>query len=230
MGSLLLPPGPGAHKVLLCPPSICFPAPCKFWRLYGGVNGDLLQEGLGHTHTQSPCPCVRPLPTRTSTGDTQTQFCLSLCGVPGSWCARGWFEPSEHLWQERGLILNANSPLLLSCWGFSFALGRGESPQSHSSAMKPLHQDGPQTWQIQCIQKTKQFFPPKTCLSSCGPNQLKLKPFVLSLPALYPSVPTFHQSLPHNSVFLSLIFHFHISNLGPCYLTIGLKNFSRLSP
>ena len=42
-----------------------------------------------------------PLPTlltRTSTGDTQTQFCLSLCGVSGSWCAQGLFEPSEHLW------------------------------------------------------------------------------------------------------------------------------------
>ena len=23
-----------------------------------------------------------------------------LCGVPGSWCAQGLFEPSEHLWQE----------------------------------------------------------------------------------------------------------------------------------
>ena len=28
----------------------------------------------------------------------------------------------EHLWQELGLILNMNSPLLPSCWGFSFAL------------------------------------------------------------------------------------------------------------
>ena len=31
----------------------------KFWKLYGGVNGDLLQEGLCLTqvyHTQSPCP------------------------------------------------------------------------------------------------------------------------------------------------------------------------------
>ena len=33
-----------------------------------------------------------------------------------------------------GLILNMTSPLLLSCWGFSFALVRGVSPQSHSSA------------------------------------------------------------------------------------------------
>ena len=33
---------------------------CKFWQLYGGVNGKLLQEGLCHTQvccTQSPCPC-----------------------------------------------------------------------------------------------------------------------------------------------------------------------------
>ena len=30
------------------------------------------------------------LPTRTSTGD-QTHFCLSLCGLPGSWCVQGLF-------------------------------------------------------------------------------------------------------------------------------------------
>ena len=64
----------------------------------------------------------------------QTQFCLSLCGVPGSWCTQGLSEPSEHLWQEWGLILNANLPLLPSCWGFSFALGHAVSPHSHSSA------------------------------------------------------------------------------------------------
>ena len=66
------------------------------------------------------------IPTRTAsvpvaehsrpTGDAQTQFCLSLCGVPGSWCAQSLFEPSEHLWREWGLILNVNSPLLPSCW------------------------------------------------------------------------------------------------------------------
>ena len=45
----------------------------KFWRLYGGVNSYLLQEGLCHTqacYTQSPCPCSRPLLAHTSTGDT----------------------------------------------------------------------------------------------------------------------------------------------------------------
>ena len=78
------------------------PVLCNFWQLYGGVNGDLVQEGLYHTQvycTQSLCPCGRPLLTCTSTGDTQTQFCLSFCGVSGSWCAQGLFEPSEHLWQ-----------------------------------------------------------------------------------------------------------------------------------
>ena len=58
------------------------PVLCKFWQLYGGVNGDLLQEGLFHTQvycTQSPCSWSSPLLTLTSAGDTQTQFCLSLC-------------------------------------------------------------------------------------------------------------------------------------------------------
>ena len=41
------------------------------------------------------------------------------------------------LWREWGLILNAKSPLLPSCWGFSFALGHGVSPHSCSSATQP---------------------------------------------------------------------------------------------
>ena len=89
------------------------PVLCKFWRLYGGVNGDLLQEGLCYTQvfcTQSPCPCSSLLLTRTSTRDTQTQFCLSLCGVSGSWCAQGMFKPSEHLLWLWVLIPNAILP------------------------------------------------------------------------------------------------------------------------
>ena len=105
------------HKVLFVPSKSLSPVLCKFWWLYGGVNGDLLQEGLCHTQvccTQSPRPCGSPLLTRTSAGDAQTQFCLSLCGVSGSWSAQGLFEPSEHLWQLWILILNAILPLLLS--------------------------------------------------------------------------------------------------------------------
>ena len=72
-----------------CPTRVYFPVLCKFWQLYGGVNGNFLQEGLYQTQvccTQSSCSCGSPLLTRTSTGDTQTQFCLSPCGVSGSWC------------------------------------------------------------------------------------------------------------------------------------------------
>ena len=74
--------------------------------------------------TQSPCPCGRPPLTRTSTADAQTQFYLSLCGVPGSWYTQGLFQPSECLWREWSLILNATLPLLPSYWGFS-DLGSG---------------------------------------------------------------------------------------------------------
>ena len=95
--------GPGAHKVLSVPSdSLCSPVLHKFWQFYGPGNGDLLQEGLCHAQvycTQSPCPCSSPLLTDTSTVDIQTQFCLSLCGISGSWCAQGIFEPSECLWQ-----------------------------------------------------------------------------------------------------------------------------------
>ena len=48
-------------------------------------------------------------------------------GVSGSWGPQGMFEPSERLWRGRRLILNTMSPLLPSCWGFSFALGCGVS-------------------------------------------------------------------------------------------------------
>ena len=95
-----------------------------------GLSGDLLQEGLCHTQvccTQSPCPCGRPLLTSTSTGDTQAQFWLSLCEVSGFWGTQGLFEPSEHLWWVWSLNLNMILPLLLSSWGFSFALGHGVS-------------------------------------------------------------------------------------------------------
>ena len=85
--------GPGAHKVLFVPSESLFPQSCKFWKLYGGVNGNLLQEGLCYTQvccTQSPYPCSSPLLTCASTGDTQTQFSPSLCGISGSWCAQGF--------------------------------------------------------------------------------------------------------------------------------------------
>ena len=120
----------------LCPPRVYFPVLCKFWWLCGGVNGELLKEGLCHTQvccTQSLCPRGSPLLTRTSTADTQTQLRLCLCGFLGPSAHKVCLNP-EHLWQELGLILNMNSPLLPSCWGFSFALECGLSPHSCSRA------------------------------------------------------------------------------------------------
>ena len=49
----------------------------------------------------------------------------SLCGLEALVHAR--FVPSERLWWIFGLILNIISPLLLSCWGFSFTHGCGVS-------------------------------------------------------------------------------------------------------
>ena len=100
VGSLLFSPGSTQGFVCALQESVS-PVLCKFWQLCGGVNGDLLQEGLCHSPvycTQSPCPCSSPLLTHTSLGDTQTQFWLSLCGVSGCWCTQGLFEPSECLW------------------------------------------------------------------------------------------------------------------------------------
>ena len=76
VGSLLLSPGSWCIRFCLCPPRVYFPVLCKFWQLYGEVNGDLLQDGLCHSQvccTQSPCPCGRPPPTHPSPGDAQTQ-------------------------------------------------------------------------------------------------------------------------------------------------------------
>ena len=86
VGSLLLSPGSWCTRFCFCPPKVCFPVLCKFWQLYGRVNGDLLKEGLCHTQVcfiQRHCPWGSPLLTCTSTGDTQIQFCLGLCGVSG---------------------------------------------------------------------------------------------------------------------------------------------------
>ena len=72
-----------------------FSADCgsSAWQLYGEINGNLLQRAYATCCitqvwcTQSPCPCSRPLLT---SGNTQTQFCLSFCGVSGSWCPQGF--------------------------------------------------------------------------------------------------------------------------------------------
>ena len=130
VGSLLLSPGSWCTRGVVCAlQESVSPVLCKFWWLCGVVNGDLLQDGLCHTQvccTQSPCPCGRPQLTYTTTGDTQTfKGRTGSVSVGSSGVHKVLFELSECLCQVWDLILNSISPLLPSCWGFSFALGCG---------------------------------------------------------------------------------------------------------
>ena len=108
--SPLLSPGSWLTQGFVCAlQESVSPFLCKFWQLYGGVKGALLQEGFCRTQgccTQSPCPCGRPLLTRTSDRDIQTlkgRFGSVSVGPPGA--HKVLFEPSKHLWQVWGLIL-----------------------------------------------------------------------------------------------------------------------------
>ena len=78
-------------RFCLCPPRVCFPVLCKFWQLYGRVNGDLLQKvPCTHCCTQGPQLCSRPPLTHASAGGSWTLTGESgsvSCGVaaPFSW-------------------------------------------------------------------------------------------------------------------------------------------------
>ena len=86
VGSLLLSPGSWCTQGSVCAlQESVSPVLCKFWQLYGGVNGDLLQEGLCHTQvccTQNLCPCSSPVLTPyLLRGHSDTVLSQSLCGL-----------------------------------------------------------------------------------------------------------------------------------------------------
>ena len=105
-----------------CPPRACFPRPV--------LSSGSSMVGLMVTFSKrayvirrSAAPSA-PTPAAGTLQETlKTQFWPSLCGIYVSCCSQSLFEPSEHLWWIRSLILNTISPLLSSFWGFSFALG-----------------------------------------------------------------------------------------------------------
>ena len=141
VGSLLLSLGSWCAQGSVCSLSeSVFPVLCKFWRLYCGLMVTFSKRAYAisrSTVPRAPAPTVVycwPIPPQ----ETPKQFCLSLCGVSGSWCTQGMFKSSEWLWQVWDLILKASSPFLLSCWGSSFALGCGISPQSRSSVEQQM--------------------------------------------------------------------------------------------
>ena len=127
VGSLLLSPG---SLFCLCPPRVYFPVLCKFWWLYGGVNGDLLQEGLSHTQVccpRAPAPAAVhcwPIPPHEtlkhgsgsisvgSLGPGAHKVCLSPLSVSGGYGV--WF---KHDFAPPTILLG-----LLLCpwtWGIS---------------------------------------------------------------------------------------------------------------
>ena len=94
------------------------------WQLHGEVNGDLLQEGLGHRLCDPGLLHPEPMPMqhglRVSSGDTQILKGRSGSVSVGS-LVPGVHKPSEGPWRVWSLILNVISPLLPSFWGFFFA-------------------------------------------------------------------------------------------------------------
>ena len=61
-------------RFCLCSLRVCFPALCQCWQLHGGVNGDLLQEGLCHTKSAAP---TAPIPVAVNFWLTPPQEMLS---------------------------------------------------------------------------------------------------------------------------------------------------------
>ena len=107
------------------------------WWLYGGVNGDLLQEDLCHTLCDPGL--LQPVSLslwqttadRASTGDTQIfkgRSGLVSVRPLGPGAHKVLFEPSKRLWQVWGLILKASSSPSYPLVGvFPFALRCGVS-------------------------------------------------------------------------------------------------------
>ena len=84
-GSLLLAPGSWFAQGSVCPPqesvsSVLY----QFWRLCGGVNSDLLREGL--CHTQVCCTCLNQCPLKT--GQVQIRVQLRPCPTPAGLSSR----------------------------------------------------------------------------------------------------------------------------------------------
>ena len=99
MGSLLLSPGSWCAQGSICAlqESVSLVL-CKFWWL----SGELMVTSSKRAYDIPRSTAPRAPAPQQSTADPyllrrhQTQFCVSLCGVSGSWCAQGLFEPSEH--------------------------------------------------------------------------------------------------------------------------------------
>ena len=94
VGSLLLSPGSWCTGICLCPPRVYFPVCVSSGSSMVGLMATFFKRAYAIPKSaapRSPVPVAVHLQLLTSSGNTQTRFCLSLCGVPGSWCSQGLF-------------------------------------------------------------------------------------------------------------------------------------------
>ena len=122
VGSLFLCPGSWCTKVSVCVPQESIsPVLCKFWQLYGGVNGDLLQEGLCHTQVwcTQPYPSLLPITSRTNTpqnvlfiiGDWNAKVGRKeILGVTGKFGLGVQNEAGQRLIESFAEIMQTRSP------------------------------------------------------------------------------------------------------------------------
>ena len=95
-------PCPRAHKVFFVPSKSLFPQSCVS---FGGSMVGLMVTASKRAYATPRVLHPEPLPLRQATADPDlcrrhsNTDCRCLCGVSGSWCAQGLFEPSERLWQ-----------------------------------------------------------------------------------------------------------------------------------
>ena len=132
------------HKVLFVPSKSLFPQSCVS---SDGSMVEIMATSSKWAYaisrsTEPRAPALQRLTAdHTSIGGTQTQSCLSLCGISGSWCAQVLFQPSEHLWQVWGLILNVILPpltLLLGLLLFPWTWGISSKSLQHWAAHTPV--------------------------------------------------------------------------------------------
>ena len=125
--------GPRVHKVLLCPPRVYFPVQYKFWQLYGGLMATSSKSAYAIPKSVAP---RAPVPVADHCQPVSPQGTLKHSSVSVSVGSLG---PGIHKVCLSTLHIsgrNTNSPFLPFCWNFSFALGCGISPPSHSCAYR----------------------------------------------------------------------------------------------
>ena len=92
VGSLLLSPVTWCVQGSVCAlQDSVSPVLCKFWWLYGGGNGNFLQEGLCHTQvccTQNPAPVQNPAGLYLHRRHSNTALSQSLWGLWVLVCTR----------------------------------------------------------------------------------------------------------------------------------------------